>query len=209
MKKSTTQKLNAAIPVIVFALLVAVGVIGRFVFRESWPNFTPTAAVALFAGFYFARGWTAALVPMCVMALSNLWLPVYQSPAEVVVVYLAVLLPVAIGRLVKRGPSVQGFCLLALVPSLVFYLTTNLAVWCCTPMYSHTWAGFVRCYYVALPFYRWMLEGDVVFLAMTFGAYAAVRWLSSGSALPILQVPTWTEVARLVKPQPAVVPARR
>src|SRR5438045_743140 len=86
---------------LVFGLLVTVGVAGRFLFRDI-PNFTPTAAVAIFAGYYFRRGLVAALVPLAAMMLSNLALPTYQSPVVQVVVYAAMLLPVLLGRILKH-----------------------------------------------------------------------------------------------------------
>jgi hypothetical protein len=44
-------------------------------------------------------------------------------------------------------------------------------------MYSRDWSGLTACYSAGIPFFRWMLEGDVLFSAMLFGAYAlAVVW---------------------------------
>lgn len=168
----------------VFLALVALGVAGRFWFRDI-PNFTPTTALALFAGFYFARRWVAAAVPLSVMALSNLWLPSYQSGVEMMVIYAALALPVLLGPFLRQG---RWVAVSALVPSLFFYVVSNFAVWACGTMYSHTAAGLLECYYNGLPFYRWMLGGDVFFGAIVFGCYALARMEGSRVA-ELVRVP--------------------
>jgi len=174
----------------VFFVLVAVGVAGRFLFHDTdqfyRPNFTPTVAVALFAGFYFRRMSVAMLVPLTVMAISNLWIESYGSWGVMVTVYLALCFPVLLRGLFRHGgetPVGTGLRIATgvLAPSLVFYLTTNLAVWCFQTYYPPTFAGLVECYYYALPFYRWFLQGDLLFIPMTFGSYAAVRYLAARS----------------------------
>ena len=64
-----------------------------------------------------------------------------------------------------------------LVPATLFFLVSNFAVWAFQSDYAKTWAGLVQCYWAAIPFYRWMLSGDVFYLALLFGcaALAGVR----------------------------------
>ena len=156
---------------LVFVLLVALGVGGRFQFIDI-PNFTPIAAIALFAGFYFRYRMAAFIVPLLILTISNFWLPLYSTWEVGVVIYAAFLLPVLLGSLYTRHRSVGLLAGSALLPSLVFYATTNLAVWKFSGLYAPTTAGLTLCYSSAIPFYRWMLEGDVMFTAAIFGAYA-------------------------------------
>ncbi len=156
---------------VVLAGLVALGVAGRFWFRDI-PNFTPTTALALFAGFYFSRRWMAAVVPLSIMVLSNLWLPSYQSGVEMMVIYAALVLPVVLGHLLRQN---KWMGVAAIAPSLFFYLVSNLAVWGMGTLYARTPEGLLECYYYGLPFYRSMLLGDMIFGAVIFGAYALAR----------------------------------
>ena len=65
----------------------------------------------------------------------------------------------------------------AVLCSLVFFVTTNLAVWACGSMYPKTILGLAQCYLAALPFLRNALCGDLFWSATLFGSYAlAVRW---------------------------------
>ena len=71
------QRQETVSELLVFALLVAIGVAGRWG-QPDW-EFTPTAAAAIFAGWYFQRALVAALVPVAILAASDLLLPAYDS----------------------------------------------------------------------------------------------------------------------------------
>jgi len=158
----------------VFAGLLALGVAGRFVFRDI-PNFTPTTALALFAGFYFASRWTALALPVIAMVLSNLWLPSYLSTGEMVVIYAALAWPVLLGRMLKQPRGAWVVLLAGAAPSLLFFLASNFAVWAGGQLYPRTLDGLVECYVYAIPFYRWMLMADVLFATLLFGVYGLTR----------------------------------
>ena len=86
------------------------------------------------------------------------------------------IIPVFLGKLLVnvRGTSSiawrWGVC--SLVPALMFFLITNFAVWAFEDNYQHTWAGLLQCYVAAIPFLRWMLAGDIFYLAVLFGCGA-------------------------------------
>lgn len=158
----------------VFALLIAIGAVGRWI-QPQW-CFTPTAAVAVFAGFYFAQWRIAALVPLAVLGISDLLLPAYDSIAVMLATYAVMTAPVWLGRFLAKSP--QGLdgagrlALCGLVPATLFYLVSNFAVWAFQSDYPKTFAGLGQCYLAAIPFFRWMLAGDVFYLAVLFGCWA-------------------------------------
>ena len=154
----------------VFCLLVGIGIVGRLG-EPDW-CFTPLAAITLFSGYYFSNRWTAMLVPLSVMTISDLWLPTYQFAPVLLVVYVALLLPVVCGRMLRGRLTVTSLGFVAPLPATLFFLTTNLAVWQFQGMYPHTWTGLLACYAAAIPFFRNMLCGDAVYLVVLFGAYA-------------------------------------
>lgn len=175
-----SQPLGAAL---VWSALVAVAVLGRL-WQPTWQgeplwNVTPMAAVALAAGTVFGSPLVAASVPLAALAISNLVLPAYGSVAMAAVVYAAMAWPVVLGPLVRRASgrgSLARAATLAggsLASSLVFFLTTNLACWVLDDgLYPRTAAGLAACYTAALPFYRWMPVGDLVWTAILFGGMA-------------------------------------
>jgi hypothetical protein len=157
-----------------FALLVAIGVAGRWG-QPEW-CFTPTSAAAMFAGFYFSRLAVAVLVPLAILALSDLALPPYNSILVMVATYAVMTVPVLFGRLLRGEYSTWGLAgrwlLCGLAPATLFFIVSNFAVWAFQSDYEKSLAGLVQCYTAAVPFYRWMLTGDVFYAAVLFACWA-------------------------------------
>jgi hypothetical protein len=159
---------------VIFALLVAIGVAGRWA-QPDW-EFTPIAAAAVFAGRYFSRLAAAALVPVAILAVSDLILPAYDNMGVLVVKYATMILPVFLGRfLAGRGEgwgAAWRWGLCGAGPAVTFFITTNFAVWAFQSDYPKTADGLADCYVAALPFFRSMLTGDLTYLAVLFGCAA-------------------------------------
>ena len=160
----------------VFGLLLAIGVLGRWA-QPDW-NFTPITAVTALGGFYFRRLLPAVLLPMSILAISDLLLPAHDNWAVLATVHVMMIVPLVLGRSTRGTAGLQaawhwGLC--GLVPATAFYLVTNLAVWAFTGLYEKTFTGLSACYLAALPFYRTMLAGDVFYLAVLLGCLAIAR----------------------------------
>lgn len=155
---------------LVFALLVAIGVAGRWA-QPDW-CFTPIAATAIFAGFYYSRLAIAALVPLATLLISDLVLPSYDNVPVLVATYGTMGACAALGRLLhgerSRWSRLGRWMLCALLPATLFFLVTNFAVWAFQSDYPKTVAGLQQCYIRALPFFRSMLAGDVFYLIVLF-----------------------------------------
>jgi len=158
---------------LVFFLLIGIGVAGRWG-QPEW-CFTPTAAAAIFAGLYFERLAIAALVPIAILAISDLLLPAYNSVAVLVATYAIMTVPVCFGRWQRgdqsRWSTVLRWALFSILPATLFFIVSNFAVWAFQSDYEKSLAGLVHCYWAAVPFYRWMLMGDLFYLAVLFGAW--------------------------------------
>ncbi|MDP2735291.1 MAG: hypothetical protein Q8P12_03725, partial [bacterium] len=106
---------------------VALAVAGRLV--PHAPNFTPVGALAVFAGLYLARTSKWALVlPLGVMFAADLAIGFYDFKL-MAVVYGSILFYGIFGMLVRNKRSLGTITLATLAGSLLFYLTTNFAVW--------------------------------------------------------------------------------
>tara|TARA_B110000046_G_scaffold114339_1_gene121584 strand:- start:17 stop:466 length:450 start_codon:yes stop_codon:yes gene_type:complete len=129
------------------------------------PNFSPITAIALFGGLYFSNKTMAYLVPLFIMALSDLFLGFHSIS---VVVYAAFLVVSFIGTQTKK-PSVFTI----LLSSISFFIITNFGVWLIG--YPKTWTGLVECYTLALPFFRNSLLGDFFYSGVMILGFNAVQ----------------------------------
>ncbi len=148
--------------------LVALAAWSRFIPHPA--NFTALTAVALFSGAILPKRWSV-IVPVAAMILSDLIIGI--SPISFVV-WSSFALVALLGGYLKSRVRVTNVIVASLAGSTAFYLITNFAVWAEGRMYSMDIGGLVHCYVNAVPFFRNMLVGDLVYSGVLFGAYALV-----------------------------------
>lgn len=153
---------------LLIALFAVWTLIARFL--PHAPNATPVGALALFAGAYLSRRW-GAMVPIAVLLVSDAWLGGYELPI-MISVYGSFVAIAFIGSFLRRSHFVTRIFVGPLASSTLFFLTTNFAVWAATPWYTKNFAGLMTSYTLALPFWRNMLVGDIVYAAVFFGIAA-------------------------------------
>jgi len=151
-------------------LLAAMAAVARIV-PHPW-NFWPMIGLGLFAGAKAARGLTGVAAILGAMILSDAVLGFHSGMWSV---YLALLLPVWLGRQIRAHQTVANIAAAALGSSFFFFLFTNFVVWVRGNMYAHNLAGLAACYVAAIPFFQNQLLGDVFYTAVLFGGYALLH----------------------------------
>jgi hypothetical protein len=135
-------------------------------------NFTPIAAMAIFAGCYFKKKWGLAF-PLAAMFISDYFIGFYDWRI-MAAVYLSMGSAYFIGRLLAKRTKWQNVVFASLSSSLAFFFITNLAVWLFGNWYPHNFSGLANCFVLALPFFRNTLAGDLFYTGALFGAYGLV-----------------------------------
>ena len=133
-------------------------------------NVSPIMAIAIFSGAYFADKRFALLIPIGAMLLSDLFLGYYLVS---LFVYAGFGIGIFIGYLIKSQVKIQNVFLASLIGSLVFFVITNFGSWLTDPMYQPlTTESLIRCYALAVPFFRNTLLGDLAYVTVLFGSFA-------------------------------------
>jgi hypothetical protein len=131
-----------------------------------WPNFTPIAAMALFAGTYFDRKQYAFAIPIAAMFISDLVIGLHASmPA----VYLSFATTVLIGMAIRKKINVGSVMLASIASAVIFFLVTNFSWWLASPLYPQTPAGLMASYMAALAFFNDSTYGISFFLNDVLG----------------------------------------
>lgn len=151
---------------IVLVSLLVLAVLSRFLPHP--PNFSPILAVSLFGGVYFANRWVSLLLPLVIMALSDVFIGFH---ALVPVVYGMFVLFALAGRWLKNRLSVGTLAITGLLGSIAFFLVTNFFVWLTSGMYSLDADGLATCYVAAVPFFQNSLLGDAIYIPTLFGSF--------------------------------------
>ena len=159
------------------AFLIAFDVAARLL--PHVPGLWPFAASALFAGRVLRLPALAVIVPLAAVALSNVALA-GDDWRITLVVGAAVTLPAFAGMLTRRWRGAAPIVAAMLACSLIFFVTTNFAVWLFSGIYPLDLQGLAQCYIAALPFLDKTVLGDLFWTAVLFGG----AWLvQNGPAL--------------------------
>src|SRR5262249_11576511 len=174
-------------------LSLAMGLVGLDVVARlapHAPNVTPIAASALFAGMVLRSRALALAVPLSAMLVSDLLVGAYDWRI-MGVVYAALALPALLGRCGRAASPVLPPPLV-LSSSLLFFATTNFAVWAFSGMYAHDLHGLTHCYVAALPFLYNTVIGDMVWATLLLGSWWSAKFLfapapAGGTSSPALR----------------------
>jgi len=151
-------------------LFILLGIVFRLI--PHLPNATPVAAIALFGGTYLDKR-AALVVPLMIMIASDAVLGLHSL---IFFTWGAFLLTGVIGLWLKDHKSAPNVIGATITSSLIFYMITNFGVWAVPgSWYPHSFQGLVNCYVMGLPFLRYTLLGDLVYVGILFGAFEAVK----------------------------------
>jgi len=144
--------------------LILIGILLRFI--PHIPNFTPVAAIALFAGVYLNKK-QALIVPLLLMVISDILLGMHNV---IIFTWGSFLLVTLLGFMLKNRKTIQGVGLTALASSVIFYLVTNFGVWA-MGWYPQNIKGLLDCYILGLPFLRLFTLSTLVYTFIFFAVY--------------------------------------
>lgn len=155
-------------------VLIVVGVSFRFL--PHVPNFTPIIALTLFGAAYLPRKY-ALMIPLGIMLTSDFFIGSYQ-PGLMLVVYGSLLLITGLGFLLKNNDNWKTIGITSLLGAVLFFVITNFGVWLLTPWYGKSLAGLMKCYYLALPFFRNTMLSTLIYSGALFFVYKNAKvWL--------------------------------
>ncbi len=156
------KKLLPAFSIILFAVIL------RLIPHPA--NVAPITAMALFGGVHLDKKY-AVVIPLCAMLVSDLFLGFH---ATMPFVYGSFLLVGLIGLWLRRHKSLPMILSASLASSILFFLITNFGVWLMTNLYSKTITGLLEAYFMAIPFFRNTIIGDLLYAGLFFGTYELV-----------------------------------
>ena len=154
--------------ILIAILLVVIGVIGRLVRINFFPelyNVEPITVIALLAGAFLGLGYAAA-VPLAIIAITDM----YLGNTSVLFFTWSAWAVIGLGGLIVRKSKKDSFKFglkmtgLGILASVFFYIWTNFGVWISWNMYPHTLEGLIQCYVLAIPFFRNNLVGNLIII---------------------------------------------
>jgi hypothetical protein len=96
-----------------------------------------------------------------------------------IAVYGSFLLIIFMGVFIKSHVNAKNIVFGSLLASILFFVITNFAVWAIGGMYPKTAVGLGEAYFLAIPFFRNTLFGDLFYSGVFFGGYEFAKKISS------------------------------
>jgi hypothetical protein len=154
--KKTKQK------IVLFFYLVGLIALSRIIPHP--PNFTPVIAIAVFMPYLTRNLYSAMLVPLSAMFVSDLYLGFHSSMFWV---YTSILLGTTLSQYtISMKKTYVHLGSNALLSSTIFFIVTNFAVWMSGSMYPLTIDGLLLCYTMAIPFFGNTLAGTLFYVSL-------------------------------------------
>ena len=160
---------------LIITLFILLGVLTRLIPHAD--NFTAVYAIALFAGACFNNKKTALLIPICIMIISDFLL----GQNMVLSVYISFMLIVLLGFFLKQKDHFSHITSFAIVASLIFFFTTNFAVWLSSSPADGIYycpmnlEGLIKCYTQAIPFFWNTLFSTTTYSIILFYSFKVVQ----------------------------------
>ncbi len=154
--KKTKQK------IVLFFYLVGLIALSRIIPHP--PNFTPVLAMAVFMPYLTRDLYSAMLVPLSAMFVSDFYLGFHSSMFWV---YISILLGTTLSQYtISMKKTYVHLGSNALLSSTIFFIITNFAVWMSGGLYPHTMDGLILCYTMAIPFFGNTLAGTLFYISL-------------------------------------------
>ncbi len=154
-------------------------------------NYSPVAAMALFASVNFKGYARSFLVLIASMLVSDflLYETVYKNYSSSFLyegwywVYGALALMAVAGKLIVKNISIKTITTAIIVTVFIHWIVTDLGVWLGSTTYPQTMAGFVACLAAAIPFELRLLTATIIYSAIMFGVSSFIirRFSLTGS----------------------------
>lgn len=165
--------------IVVFSVIITAALLRLL---PHWPNFTPIAAMALFAGTYFDRKQYAFAIPIAAMFISDLIIGLH---ANMPAVYLSFAITVVLGMAIRKKVTAGSVLTVSIASAVIFFLITNFSSWLAMGLYPKNVVGLIECYIAGLAFFRDSaygisffvndILGTTFFSAVFYGAFYLVQ----------------------------------
>ena len=155
-------------------------------------NFALFGALSIFCGAYL-RGVAAWTIPLFGIVLSDVLGDFLKAPGvypynfqSMMLNYAGFAAMIGVGHLLRVRDSFECVLGSAFLGSVLFYLISNFGSWLDPIMnYDRSLNGFLNCYRMAIPFFKYTFLSDVIFtLLFVFTHRTALSFKTENSKVP-------------------------
>ena len=150
-------------------ILLSLGIASRLIIHI--PDFTPIISVALLSGAYIKSRYGAVLLPLVLMAITDIFLGFHET---MLFTWGSMVLITCLGFWLQNRKNIKTVLGTSVCAAVVFFVITNFGVWLVSGMYPHTMPGLRDCFVLAIPYFRAELASTLIYSTGLFLAYELI-----------------------------------
>ena len=115
------------------------------------PNFTPIITIAIMSGYLFKNIYFSFIVLLVSMLIGDVFIGFYKN---MFFVYLSLFVITYVFANINNKINYKNLLIFGFFGSLIFFIISNLGVWLIQDLYIKDLNGLMKCYILALPFFK-------------------------------------------------------
>ncbi len=131
-------------------------------------NFTPIIAMGIISGYVFRNLYLSFSVVLFSMLLSDFFLGFYS---HMFFVYFSLFLIILVFFSLAKKINYKNLFIFSFFGSVIFFVISNFGVWIAGELYERNIDGLIKCYFMAIPFFKNTFLSTLIFSYTSFIVY--------------------------------------
>ena len=131
-------------------------------------NFTPIIAMAIMGGHVFRNFYLSFFVVLFSMLLSDFFIGFYS---HMFFVYFSLFFLILVFFSLTKKINYKNLFIFSFLGSVIFFMISNFGVWIVGNLYERNIDGLIKCYFMAIPFFKNTFLSTLIFSYSSFMMY--------------------------------------
>ena len=131
-------------------------------------NFTPIIAMAIMGGYVFRNLYLSFFVVLFSMLLSDFFIGFYS---HMFFVYFSLFFLILVFFSLTKKINYKNLFIFSFLGSVIFFMISNFGVWIVGDLYERNIDGLIKCYFMAIPFFKNTFLSTLIFSYSSFIMY--------------------------------------
>ena len=131
-------------------------------------NFTPIIAMAIMGGHVVRNLYLSFFVVLFSMLLSDFFIGFYS---HMFFVYFSLFFLILVFFSLTKKINYKNLFIFSFLGSVIFFMISNFGVWIVGDLYERNIDGLIKCYFMAIPFFKNTFLSTIIFSYSSFIMY--------------------------------------
>ena len=131
-------------------------------------NFTPIIALAIMSSYFFKNINFSYAIMLFSMLLADFFIGFYS---HMFFVYFSLFFLILVFFSLTKKINYKNLFIFSFLGSVIFFMISNFGVWIVGDLYERNIDGLIKCYFMAIPFFKNTFLSTIIFSYSSFIMY--------------------------------------